>query len=84
MAKQLIDNKINIVDTAGYIERTFIGEVKLWFLNLEKENIRTLRAPNDMEGKDIISALDILHKYEVAIRNELLEPVLWYVGLITN
>ena len=27
MAKQLIDNKINITDTAGYIERTFIGEV---------------------------------------------------------
>ena len=41
--KQLIDNKINMIDAAGYIERTFIGEVKLWFLNLGEEDIKTLR-----------------------------------------
>ena len=54
----------------GYIERTFVGEVKLWFLNLGEEAIKTLRKTKDMEGKDTTSVLDILHKYEVAIRNE--------------
>ena len=43
ISKQLIDNKIGMTETPGYIERTLIGTVKLWLQNLTEESIKTLR-----------------------------------------
>ncbi|KAK4713503.1 hypothetical protein R3W88_019410 [Solanum pinnatisectum] len=70
IAKQIIDNKINMTEVPGYIERTFIGEVKLWFLNLEEESKKTLRSSKDIQAKETTSVMDILYKYETTIRNE--------------
>lgn len=46
ISKQLIDNKIAIAETPGYIERTLIGTVKLWLQNLSSESLDTLRSNN--------------------------------------
>jgi len=70
ISKQLIDNKIAIGDTPGYIERTLIGTVKLWLQNLSSESLDTLRSNKKLDGTTTTTVTDILNKYEIAIRNE--------------
>ncbi|AAF08287.1 putative coat protein [Tobacco vein clearing virus] len=70
ISKQLIDNKIGITETPGYIERTLIGTVKLWLHNLTKESIDTLRSNKKFNGDMATTSMEILYKYEIAIRNE--------------
>jgi len=70
ISKQLIDNKITITETTGYIERTLIGTVKLWLQNLSSESLDTLRSNKKLDGTTTTTVTDILNKYEIAIRNE--------------
>ncbi|XP_070023672.1 uncharacterized protein, partial [Nicotiana sylvestris] len=70
ISKQLIDNKITIAETPGYIERTLIGTVKLWLQNLSSESLDTLRSNKKLDGTTTTTVTDILNKYEIAIRNE--------------
>nr|CAC88783.1 putative coat protein [Nicotiana tabacum] len=70
ISKQLIDNKITITETPGYIERTLIGTVKLWLQNLSSESLDTLRSNKKLDGTTTTTVTDILNKYEIAIRNE--------------
>lgn len=69
ISKQLIDNKVTVAETPGYIERTLIGTVKLWLQNLTKESLEILRS-NKKDGTVATTSTDILSKYEIAIRNE--------------
>ena len=50
MTKQSLDNNVNITDAPEYIERTLIGTVKLWFLNLFENSKRVLRTDKPTEG----------------------------------
>lgn len=70
ISKQLVDNKISILETPGYIERTLLGTVKLWFHNLSTEAKTTLRNDRKSDGTQTTSNIDILQKYEYSIRNE--------------
>ena len=70
ISKQLIDNKIGMTETPGYIERTLIGTVKLWLQNLSDESLKTLRSNKKSNGELATTTIEILYKYEVAIRNE--------------
>ncbi|RAN69385.1 hypothetical protein B5P42_31185, partial [Bacillus sp. SRB_331] len=70
ISKQLIDNKIVMTETPGYIERTLIGTVKLWLQNLSEESLKTLRSNKKSNGELATTTMEILYKYEVAIRNE--------------
>ena len=70
ISKQLIDNKIVMTETPGYIERTLIGTVKLWLQNLSDESLKTLRSNKKSNGELATTTMEILYKYEVAIRNE--------------
>ena len=70
IAKQLIDNKISVADTPGYIERTLIGTVKLWLHNITADGRATLRNNKDSSGTITTSSIAILDKYEFGIRNE--------------
>ncbi|KAG5610144.1 hypothetical protein H5410_021425 [Solanum commersonii] len=70
ISKQLVDNKIGITEVPGYIERTFIGTVKLWLQNLGEESTKILRNSKKMDGENATTPIDILNKYELAIRNE--------------
>ncbi|XP_070040654.1 uncharacterized protein [Nicotiana tomentosiformis] len=70
ISKQLIDNKIPIPEAPGYIERTIIGTVKLWIQNLNDESIKALRSNKKFDGESATTTIDILIKYELAIRNE--------------
>jgi len=70
ISKQLIDNKIVLTEVPGYIERTLIGTVKLWLQNLVDESIKTLRNNKKIDGEMATTPIDILNKYEIAIRNE--------------
>ena len=73
MSKQLLDNKIDTTNTPEYIEKTLIGTVKLWFLNLAEESKKVLRCDNKTEGTSIptkILPTKILKKYEITIRDE--------------
>jgi len=70
ISKQLIDNKIGVTDVPGYIERTLLGTVKLWLQNLAEESIKTLRNNKKIDGEIATTPIDILNKYEIAIRNE--------------
>ena len=70
ISKQLIDNKIVMTETLGYIERTLIGIVKLWLQNLSDESLKTLRSNKRSNGELATTTMEILYKYEVAIRNE--------------
>nr|AWA81913.1 coat protein [Sweet potato vein clearing virus] len=63
IAKQLTDNKISISEAPGYIERSLIGNVRTWFLQLSDDVKLSLR-------KSEQSAMDILVKYELLIRSE--------------
>lgn len=70
ISKQLINNKIGMTETPGYIERTLIGTVKLWLQNLTVESIKTLRNNKKFNGEIATTSMEILNKYEIAIRNE--------------
>ncbi|XP_049405086.1 uncharacterized protein LOC125868500, partial [Solanum stenotomum] len=70
ISKQLIDNKITLTEVPGYIERTLIGTVKLWLQNLEEESTKILRNNKAIDGEIATTPIDILNKYELAIRNE--------------
>ena len=70
ISKQLIDNKIVMTETPGYIERTLIGTVKLWLQNLSDESLKTLRSNKKSNGELATTTMEILYKYEIAIRNE--------------
>ena len=70
ISKQLIDNKIETTKTPRYIERTFIGTAKLWIENLPPESLEVLRNDKKMDGSPSATNIDILDKYESAIRNE--------------
>ena len=70
ISKQLIDNKISIAQTPGYIERTLTGVVKLWLHNLAEDSIATLRNDKKNDGTAAASNIDILYKYKIGIRNE--------------
>ncbi|ADZ45062.1 coat protein [Sweet potato vein clearing virus] len=63
IAKQLTDNKISISEAPGYIERSLIGNVRTWFLQLSDDVKLSLR-------KSEPGAMDILVKYELLIRSE--------------
>ena len=70
MSKQLIDNKIETAKTPRYVERTFVGTTKLWIENLPSESLEVLRNDKKMDGSASATNIDILDKYESAIRNE--------------
>ena len=77
ISKQLIDNKIEATKTPRYIERTFVGTTKLWIENLPSESLEVLRNDKKMDGSPSAKNIDILDKYESAIRNE-------FGGMITD
>ena len=75
MAKQLLDNNINVIDGPEYIERTLIGTVKLWFLNLTENSKRVLRTDKSTKGTSSttttkLTPIELLKKYETDIKDE--------------
>ena len=70
ISKQLIDNEIKMTETPRYMERTFVGTTRLWIENLPLESLEVLRSDKKMDGSPSATNIDILDKYESAIRNE--------------
>ena len=47
-----------------------IGTVKLWLQNLTSESLTTLRNNKKFDSEIATTTMEILYKYEIAIRNE--------------
>ena len=47
-----------------------MGTTKLWIGNLPPENLETLRSDKKIDGSPSTTNIDIIDKYELAIRKE--------------